>query len=228
MTDQKELAVAAARYTMSKIIPIQRGYIGSNHAAIARARAVLARLRRLNAPTGGCAFQVGDELFGSWPQARFKELGACRRDEDRFANVVETTLGLYALHQQSSSKACAVVRKSGEDDEAYRAARKAASFGRACREIERDLSKASGVQRRLRAIEAAGDFDGIVYGVRGLIRLMKPSGGRSLIQLDYGGLAHDLYLLQLGGGWRDNVIARWSRDYFAYMPETESESAESN
>lgn len=64
------------------------------------------------------------------------------------------------------------------------------------------------------AIERANDFDTVLYNVRSLIRLMKSSKDNQPIQLDYGSLAEDLYLLQLPGEWRENVLSRWSRDYF--------------
>ena len=44
---------------------------------------------------------------------------------------------------------------------------------------------------------------------------MKSSGKHATIPLDYWQLTYDLYLLQLAGTWRDSVLSRWSRDYFA-------------
>lgn len=219
LANQNEIAEEAARYVMGKIAPLQKGYTGSNNAASTRARATLATLRRLNTSAGANAFLVGEQLFSSWPHERLCELGARPQDEDRMQATVEAVLGLYAIHQQSSEKGCAIVRSGQEDESSYHARCKAASFGRACRKIEPDLSETSGIQRRLAAIEAASDFDGVVYGLRGLIRLMKPTNKRRVIQLDYGGLTRDLYALQLSSGARDYVMTRWARDYFSNMQE---------
>ena len=79
------------------------------------------------------------------------------------------------------------------------------------------LDEAACVRRRLMAIERANDFDTVLYNVRTLIRLMKSSKTDQLIRLDYWTLAKDLYLLQLPGGWQENVLSRWSQDYFAFV-----------
>ena len=73
------------------------------------------------------------------------------------------------------------------------------------------------MRNRLAAIEAASDFEGILYGVRGLIRLMRSSDDLSSQSLDYYALAQDLYLLQTSDSARDEVFSRWSKDYFSRL-----------
>lgn len=214
---QKQIASLTAKYAMSKIIPLQMSYLSSNNASSARARATLARLRRLNATTGTSWFSVGDQLFDQWPCEELAELGASQEDEERMARTLEAVLGLYAIHQQSSGVGRAVVwREGGVDDDSSDRLRDA-SFGKCCRKIKADLSEASGVRNRLAAIEAASDFEGVLYGVRGLIRLMRSSDDLSSQPLDYYALTQDLYLLQTTDSARNKVYSRWSRDYFSRL-----------
>lgn len=212
---QKQIASLTAKYAMSKIIPLQMSYLSSNNASSARVRATLARLRRLNAATGTSWFSAGDQLFDQWPCEELAELGASQEDEERMARTLEAVLGLYAIHQQSSGVGRAVVWRKGGDDGS--SDRRDASFGKCCRKIKADLSEASGVRNRLAAIEAASDFEGILYGVRGLIRLMRSSDDLSSQSLDYYALAQDLYLLQTSDSARDEVFSRWSKDYFSRL-----------
>lgn len=212
---QKQIASLTAKYAMSKIIPLQMSYLSSNNASSARARATLARLRRLNAATGTSWFSAGDQLFDQWPCEELAELGASHKDEERMARTLEAVLGLYAIHQQLSGVGRAVVWRKGGDDGP--SDRRDASFGRCCRKIKVDLSEASGVRNRLAAIEAAGDFEGVLYGVRGLIRLMRSSDDLSSQPLDYYALTQDLYLLQTSDSAKDEVFSRWSKDYFSHI-----------
>lgn len=221
---QEQVAWETGRLANGKIASLQRRYIGSDNAASAQARAELARLRRLISSQGRAGFAVGASIFEHWPRERLAELGVSSKDEDRMVKTVQDVLGLYALHQQSISRACAVVRGKAEDTESFKQRKRKASFGRACRSIEGDLSKASNVQRRLMAIENAADYDGVLYGLRMLIGLMKHPRDRDPIPLDYQQLAIDLYLIQLPGGWRESVIARWARDYFTYEDETQGQN----
>lgn len=213
---QKKIASLTAKYAMSKIIPLQMSYLSSNNASSARARATLARLRRLNAATGTSWFSAGDQLFDQWPCEELVELGASHKDEERMTRTLEAVLGLYAIHQQSSGVGRAVVWRKGGDDDGS-SDRRDASFGRCCRKIKVDLSEASGVRNRLAAIEAASDFEGVLYGVRGLIRLMRSSDDLSSQPLDYYALTQDLYLLQTSDSAKDEVFSRWSKDYFSCL-----------
>lgn len=72
-----------------------------------------------------------------------------------------------------------------------------------------DPEQAKGVLRRLRVVESASDFNGVVRGVRTLIMLMRGAD----VQIDYGSLARDLYLIQLPSQ-RGKVFQSWGRDYY--------------
>ena len=212
--DHAALAREAGRLANNKIASIQRRYTGQNNAASARARAELAQLRKINGSNNDSWFATGGLVLEGWSCERMEQLGASESDENRAFLVLKNTLGLYALHQQSESIGCAVLHSRGEDDKRPHAKIARASFGRACRRIEPELDKAVRVMRRLMAIERANDFDAVLYNVRSLIRLMKSSKDRRPIQLDYGMLAEDLYWIQLSGESRENVLSRWSQDYF--------------
>ena len=211
----KRLAALGGAYAVSLIIPLQSGLLGKNNGASARCRAELARLRKAGVNPSASFFLTGETIFERWPQEELDGLGASQFESDCVLRSVESSLNLYALHQQSEITPCAVVRREGETDEELGLRRRHASFGRACRQMEPDLSEAAGIQRRLRAIEGASDFAGVLYGMRQLVGLMKSSGKHATIPLDYWQLTYDLYLLQLAGTWRDSVLSRWSRDYFA-------------
>lgn len=233
MSDQCAIARELGRYAMRKIRSLQRSCCDGEGTASAHAR--LARLRRLNTNIDANILANGAELFDGWPEKRLEELGASKRDKDRATETIIAVLGLYALHQQSLARGCAVVRGDSEPDESYRARLRQGSFGRACRAINQDLDEATGVQRRLMAIEGATNFDGVLNGVRALVRLMKSSqrqrsrivgdespasrtGGSSPIALDYGRLAEELYLVQVSERWKSWVLRQWARDYYAYPP----------
>lgn len=212
--DHAALARETGRLANSKIASIQCRYTGQNNAASARARAELAQLRKINGSNNDSWFATDGLALEGWSCERMEQLGASESDENRAFLVLKNTLGLYALHQQSESIGCAVLHSRGEDDKRPHVKIARASFGRACRRIEPELDKAARVMRRLMAIERANDFDAVLYNVRSLIRLMKSSKDRRPIQLDYGMLAEDLYWIQLSGESRENVLSRWSRDYF--------------
>lgn len=214
---QRKLAELAAKYTMDKIVPLQEAYLGANNAHSAWARATLAKLRRLDAVGDGSWFLLGDQLFDRWPAEKLAALEASSRDEELLLRAVKGALSLYSLHQQSSKSACALVRRQNEPVEEYKIRRNRAGFGKCCRRIEPDLDEAKGVWRRLKAIESTDEFDRVLYGLRGLIQLIKSSDGAEIDGLDYYALAQDLYLLQLPGGWRDNVFSRWSKEYLSQL-----------
>lgn len=107
----------------------------------------------------------------------------------------------YAVHQQSKGQG---VAQKYQTDPSSRM-----TFGRACRRITPDPEQAKGVLRRLRVVESASDFNGVVRGVRTLIMLMRGAD----VQIDYGSLARDLYLIQLPSQ-RGKVFQSWGRDYY--------------
>ena len=184
----------------SKVIfDLQREYTaesGSN----ARSRARVARLRRDLDGTAPTWMSIGEELFAQWPQ----ELEAPADDSpefDRQVNAVKVALELYAVHQQSKGQG---VAQKYQTDPSSRM-----TFGRACRRITPDPEQVKGVLRRLRVVESASDFNGVVRGVRTLIMLMRGAD----VQIDYGSLARDLYLIQLPSQ-RGKVFQSWGRDYY--------------
>ncbi|WP_322354157.1 type I-E CRISPR-associated protein Cse2/CasB [Paratractidigestivibacter sp.] len=213
---QEQIASLAATYAMSKIAPLQDAYLGMSNARAAWARATLAKLRRLGPSAESSWLQSGDQLFDGWPSERLAELNASLWDEERMQRSHEAVLSLYALHQQSSRVRCASVPGSNESEEERKKRCRRSSFARCCREIEEDLDRATGVRRRLIALESAKDFDGIVYGIRGLLKMIKASGAAA-DGVDYYALARDLYLLQTTDHARGEVFSRWSKDYFATL-----------
>lgn len=186
-------------YVARKVASLQSAALGTGSAATS-ARGSLARLRRLDKPSGGSWATAGRELLLGLP-----ELDLSRRDEERMLRAVKASLKLYALHQQSQQKPMAIGKRDDEQDgPSYRR-----SFGWSCRAIEPDLDGAAGVVRRMASVEAARDFSGIEICLRGLIQLMKSHD----VQVDYYQLGRDLYLLQFDG-CRDEVFMRWSHDYY--------------
>ncbi len=185
-------------YVARKVLRLQSAFLGSGSGS-ADARASLARLRRLDKPSGGAWASAGDELFSGLP-----DIGASRKDEERMLKTIKASLKLYAVHQQSKQKPMALGPKDADDgSNAHR------SFGWSCRQIEPDIDSAAGVVRRLVSVEAARDFAGIENCLRGLIQLMRAND----VPVDYYQLARDLYLMQFDG-CRDDVFMRWSRDYY--------------
>lgn len=206
MTEEVKTSVtrSLSKYVMGKIIPLQNGYFGNGPAA-STARGDLAQLRRLSASDGNAWMAVGDLLFEGWPEDELGPLTRENRLTERTSNSVRAVLSLYAIHQQSKESPMAMTGKKGDDDWS------AGSFGRACRRIEPDLDMAKGVQRRLARVEATQDFDGAIVNIRALIQLLKANS----IPLDYGRLAQDLYLIQLGEEARQKVFRRWAGEYYA-------------
>lgn len=94
------------------------------------------------------------------------------------------------------------------------------SFGKACRAItgaDTERNGAEGVRRRMALVEAASNIQGIEFYMRQLVLQMRAED----VPLNYGKLAHDLYLLQLDWA-RDGVFMGWARDYYAPKKEAES------
>ena len=179
---------------------------------LAPERATMARLRKLDTPGGGSWMVVGEELFSDLP-----DLGMGKSVEDKALLSIKASLKLYSIHQQSKDHPMAVFPKAGEGP--------SGRFGRACRLITFDPKKgededgASGVRRRMASIEAAaGDFNGVEICVRALVRLMRAKD----VQLDYGALARDLFLLQFESA-RERVFLDWARDYYAPVKSMASE-----
>lgn len=190
-------ASAIGGYVNGRVLSLQRRFLAGG-SSTSSARATLARLRSLGTPGQGAWSIVGGDLFSGMP-----ELGLSARDERRMLRAIAGAMSLYARHQQGSERGVALAPPSKDTSLRRR------SFGWSCRSIEPKLEDAEGVRRRLQGIEAASDFSGVMYHVRGLVDLMKARG----VAADYGLLARDLYLVQFDGA-RDRVFMTWSRDYY--------------
>lgn len=197
MSSLYDRANDVAQYAQSKIVTLQRSYVGKGPGASA-ARASLARLRRLGMPGGASWISVGEDLFEG-----LLDLGLSGSDERRALRALTATLRLYAYHQQSKDSPMAITAVAGEARSSRR------SFGWSCRQVEPDKDKAKGVRRRMAAIEGARDIDGMEHHMRALVMLMREKG----VRVDYRLLARDIFLLQFPGA-RDDVFMRWGRDYF--------------
>ena len=199
MSAVSDAARSAGAFANGRVLSLQRQFLRGGSAS-SGARATLARLRKLGTPGGGSWILVGGELFDGLPDE-----GLSSRDQERMVGAVSCALKLYACHQQGKERPMALeppAEKGGRRPERR-------SFGWSCRHIEFDLEKSQGVRRRMQSLEAASDFIGIEYHLRGLIDLMRAGD----VQVDYGLLAHDLYLIQFDT-LRDRVLMGWARDYY--------------
>lgn len=185
-------ARAVGSVTDAKIKKLQSMYLNPSQGA--PARAALAQLR--HGRGSGNWISEGSILFQDLDDPR---LGEC--DESCMLKALKTAMELYAWHQQSREEPMAFSAREGEANR---------SFGRSCRLIESDLDSAAGVRRKLAAIESSSDLEEMGHQLRALIQLMRANN----VQVDYRGLASDLYLLQFGTA-REGVFMRWSRDYYA-------------
>lgn len=198
----RDRARIIGRYTARKVEELQRQYAPENGSgSTPQGRARLARLRRDLDGTAPSWMLVGDEIFTDWPEDL-----PLPEDDSKELNAVKTAMELYALHQQSKNKPVAQLR--------WDETTKRMTFGRACRRIVPDLEHANGVRRKLRSIETAPDFNGIVRNLRSLIMLMR-SADDGIIQLDYRGFAEDLLYIQFPST-RGSVFQRWGRDFYSW------------
>ena len=193
------------RCVNAKVGRLQSAYLQG----LAPARATMARLRKLDTPGGGSWMVVGEEVFSDLP-----DLGMGRSVEDKALLSIRASLKLYSIHQQSKDHPMAVFPKTGGEP--------SGRFGRACRLItlgNQNEDGAPGVRRRMASIEAAsGDFHGVETCVRALVRQLRAKD----VQLDYGALARDLFLLQFEST-REGVFLNWARDYYAPVKSATSE-----
>lgn len=200
-------AKAVGKYAASLVYDVQREYV-SGSGSSARGRARLSRLHRDLDGVSPSWMLIGDELFSNWP-AELDTPADNSPEFERQSNAIRAALGLYAVHQRSKKQG---VAQKFQSNPGLRM-----TFGRACRRIEPDTDNAKGILRRLRVAENAPDFNGIVRSMRALIMLMRNTD----IQVDYGSLASDLYLLQFSDS-RGTVFQRWGRDYYAKLPSAQN------
>lgn len=201
-----EKANGVGAFTIGKIKPLQRALLGSG-AGAPGARATLSKLRRIGTAAGDGWMLVGDQLFEDWPVDCLGQPVLRDGRPSYELAAVQAALRLYGMHQQSQRSPMAIDGREGATG-AYRG-----GFGQACRRIEPNLGRSSGIQRRLASVEEAVDFAGALYQIQALIPLLKGAG----IPLDYYTLAADLYRLQFDGS-REGVLARWANDYYLYRP----------
>jgi CRISPR system Cascade subunit CasB len=153
---------------------------------------------------------VGEELFADLPDLELNE-----SEQGKLMECSKASLRLYAMHQQSKQKPMAVAPAGGNS--------RKGSFGRSCRAItgaDSEKNGADGVRRRMALVEAASNIQGIEFYMRQLVLQMRAKD----VTLDYGKLAHDLYLLQFDWA-RDGVFMGWARDYYAPKKEAESSAS---
>jgi len=207
MENRDRTARDIGRYVSGKVYPLQKSYLKAGVGG-SEVRATLARLRHLDGSGPSSWMMVGCELFSGLP-----EFGISAADDERAIRTIISALSLYAVHQQSKMLPMALELTAESEEDLKRSGR----FGRACRRCANlDPEGEKGITRRLAAIEAASDFDGIEYCIRALVLLLKAKD----ISLDYYALAHDLYLVQFDDR-RDSVFIQWSRDYYAFRPKGE-------
>lgn len=196
-------ANAVGKYAAKLIFSVQHEYAAESGSSPS-SRARLARMRRDLDGMSPSWMLIGDELFTDWPQD-LAEPSDGSPEFDRQVNAVRAVLGLYAVHQQS--------KRQGVAQPYQKDPSKRMTFGRACRELAPDLEQGKGILRRLRVAENAPDFNGTVRAVRALITLMRKTD----VQVDYGSLARDLYLVQLADK-RGKVFQQWGKDYYCWKP----------
>lgn len=197
-------ARAIGRCANKTILWLQQMLLGSSSGSAA-ARATLASFRHGSGHPSW--MQVGGTLLSELPALELTETA-----EARMLKALCTAVELYAWHQQSRETSMALQ----PDEEGGRR-----EFGRSCRLIEPNLEDAAGVRRRLMAIESSSDFEGIRQNLRALIRLMRVGN----VQVDYGLLARDLYLIQFEGT-KGDIFMRWSRAYYGYRDDSANQEEE--
>lgn len=189
-------------YVSRKVAELQGSFLARSSSA----RAQLARLRRLDAPGAGSWMSVGETVFADMPLDGLQDA-----DAERFMRSAKLALKLYALHQQSKKKPMAVLF---DKDAPWRG-----TLGSACFQAGHhhgDNTGAAGIERRMSSLEAATEWGAVEVCLRALVQLLRAQD----VPLDYGRLAHDLYLLQIPEA-KDGVHMSWARDYFAYRPTPE-------
>lgn len=173
----------------SVIMRLQSAYLNGSHDA----RMTLAMLRKLDEPGGPSWIALGDVIANlpSMPPGY---------DRNCMMTSVKMALKLYALHQQSQSFPMATTKH--------------VSMGSACHAItatheNANGTGAAGVLRRIATVEAAPDVSGMEQPLRSLVRQMRTAN----VQLNYGMLARDLYLIQ-HDQTHNKVFMDWAIAYY--------------
>lgn len=186
-------AERTAGFVRGVIEPIQRQYIGGGQPT-SYSRAVLSRLRRgVGKPVGA----LPDLLeFVVDPEDRRRSDDATREEIAAY-----TALTLYAVHQQSRTKAPMHVRKT--------------SFASAVGAMRRRPSgdDDEGVMRRFQALGTASTIEELTQHARGLVTLLRGAERG----VDYGRFASDLVRFQ-NPRTADSVRLEWGRDFYRVRP----------
>lgn len=182
-------AVALEEFVVSKVGPLQAGYLASPPASTAVA--TLARLRRAIAATPGSDPRVWQTTLGGMPEVLIG-----RKDTPSRAEwAVHAAITLFAIHQQSRR---------------LRMHQPGISIGRAVRRLAPPGSEnEAALQRRFHALGTADTFTEVLHHARGLITQLRAAD----IPLDYGRFAVDLLRLQ-DPARANGVRLAWGRDYY--------------
>ncbi|MBO1900537.1 type I-E CRISPR-associated protein Cse2/CasB [Leucobacter weissii] len=188
----------------SKISRIQGALLGENPRTQARARAILAKLRKaasrqrefdpqawqLVLGGTGLIAQEDDELLPA-------ELQGSSNSASEHERAAYTAIVTYAIHQQSQQKR---MHQPGK------------RFATAVGELVRDTTPS--VKTRFDSLANAKEADATAYHLRSLVTLLRSAE----IGFDYGLLAVDLKRLS-HARTRQRVLIRWSRDFVnGYQP----------
>lgn len=172
---------------------LQEAYLDrSGTAQAARARGVLARLRRAAGSTPErdlIAWQsLLDELLPDFPSTLLGRGDAPSPSE----SAAFTALSFFAMHMQSQSAPMHV---------------RGRSFAAACGHLVRGRISSDSLKPRFDAALITRSESVRRHHIRGLISLLRSDG----IGFDYGWLARDL--VRLGGPHRNLVLLHWGRDF---------------
>jgi CRISPR system Cascade subunit CasB len=177
-------AEAARAFVLSKIVPLQNGYVGAQPTPYSRA--ALARLRR---GVGKSPAECPDLAeFYVDPEER-----PSRQDPTSREWAAHISIGLYAVHQQSGSQ---------------RMHRPGMPFGAAVGSIS-DQGQNAGVVRRFQALATAADIVELSRHARGVVQLLRQAGQG----FDYGEFAADLVRFQ-DARYTDEVRMHWGRGFY--------------
>lgn len=186
---------AARVFVLSKIVPLQNGYVGAQPTS--HSRAALARLRRgVGKSPAECPdlaeFYVDPEERPSSEDPTSREWAA------------HMAIGLYAVHQQSGSQ---------------RMHRSGMPFGAAVGSIS-DQGQNAGVVRRFQALATATDLAELSRHARGIVQLLRQAGQG----FDYGEFAADLVRFQ-DARYTDEVRMRWGRGFYGLRARHQEDTA---
>lgn len=189
----------------AKIHKIQGALLGNNPKTQARAKAILAKLRKAAIKPGAADPEAWQLVLGATGLAAGGEesdllpieIVGTGDDPNPYESSAYTVITMYAIHQQSQQKPMHQKEKR---------------FATAVGEL---VSKTSpSVKTRFDSLAKAQNQGAVHYHLRSLVTLLRANE----IGFDYGLLAVDLKQLATQKS-RQKVLIRWSRDFVAgYRP----------